>query len=57
MTVELTLSEEPERDPIALLKECLVELEEKGFLNLVGDTVRHYMVQIREQRKKLKIYI
>lgn len=54
---ELMYSEDPSKTPQDLLKECLIELESKGFINSTGDTVRHYQLQIRDQRKKLKSFV
>lgn len=54
---ELKFCEEQNKNPTELLKECLIELEEKGFLNLVGNSLNKYVVQIREQRQKLRFFI
>ncbi|CDW74075.1 UNKNOWN [Stylonychia lemnae] len=54
---ELAFSDDPNKKPTELLRECLAELEEKGFVNLVGETAKYYMIQIRDQRKKLKYFI
>lgn len=44
---ELRLSTESEKDPTELLLECIVELEEKGFLNLLEHTAEQYLYSIR----------
>jgi hypothetical protein len=37
---ELAFSEEPDKSPTELLKECLQELESNGFINYMADTVK-----------------
>lgn len=54
---ELKFCDEPGKSAQDLISDCLLELEEKGFLNLVGDQVRAYVVQISDQKKKLRAYI
>jgi hypothetical protein len=44
---ELRLSTESDKDPTELLLECIVELEEKGFLNLLENTAEQYLYSIR----------
>ena len=39
------------------MKECLTELEEKGFLNCLEQKADQYLYQVRDQRKKLRHYI
>jgi hypothetical protein len=54
---ELKFCEEQGKEAPALIQDCLTELEEKGFLNLVGNQARQYAVQIREQKQKLHYFI
>eukprot|EP00347_Sterkiella_histriomuscorum_P006527 403352426 len=54
---EIKFSDQRDKDPKELLKECLGELEQKGFVNLLGDTMRQYIIQIKEQKNKLKLFI
>lgn len=51
------LSEDKDYETDRLLRECLAELEEKGFLNLTGNSANEYLVQIRDQKQKLKFFI
>jgi hypothetical protein len=41
---ELKLSDDSNKDPSKLLKECLAELEEKGFINLMGESTEKQIV-------------
>ena len=54
---ELRLSTDHNKSPRDLLEECIQELEEKGFLNLLENTAETYLYQIRDQKDKLKNYI
>jgi len=42
------LSDDKDYETDRLLRECLGELEEKGFLNLTGNSANEYLVQIRD---------
>ena len=44
---ELKLSTESDKNPTELLLECIVELEEKGFLNLLEHNAEQYLYSIR----------
>lgn len=37
---ELALCEEKDKDAKTVVQECLIELEEKGFVNISGETVQ-----------------
>jgi hypothetical protein len=54
---ELRLGVESEKSPRELLSECLVELEEKGFLNSLESTAESYVYTIKDQREKLRVFI
>jgi hypothetical protein len=54
---ELKFCDEQGKNPTELIQECLAELEERGFVNLVGNQVKQYAVQIRDQKSKLKMFI
>ena len=41
---ELQLCEDKDKDVSQTIKECLTELEEKGFLNITGSTTQQYML-------------
>ena len=45
---ELRLSEEAGKNQRDLLKECLTELEEKGFLNVLEQKADQILYQIRD---------
>ena len=34
-----------------------MELEEKGFVNITGDTVQQYLLQFTKQKKNLRYFI
>ena len=54
---ELKFCEEQGYNTVDIIQECLAELEEKGFVNLVGGRIRSYSFQIREQKQKLHMFI
>lgn len=54
---ELRLGVESDKLPRELLSECLVELEEKGFLNSLESTAENYVYTIKDQREKLRLFI
>jgi hypothetical protein len=45
---ELRLGVESDKSPRELLSECLVELEEKGFLNSLESTAENYVYTIKD---------
>jgi hypothetical protein len=45
---ELRLGTESDIKPRELLRECLSELEEKGFLNLLESTAENYVYTIKD---------
>ena len=57
MEEELRLSDEKDKSPRELLRECLSELEEKGFLNMLESTAESYVYTIKDQREKLRVFI
>ena len=54
---ELRLSDDQKKMPRDLLKECLEELEEKGFLNCIQKRTADCIYQFHDQRDKLKHFI
>ena len=54
---DLRLSEDQEKSPRDLLKECINELEQKGFLNSMEGAADEFVYQVRDQRKKLRHFI
>lgn len=54
---ELRLSDDAKKHPRDLLKECLNELEEKGFLHASVQQADQVLYQIRDQREKMRHFI
>ena len=52
---ELKFCDEEGHAPVEVLKDCLVELEARGFVSLTGPS--RYAVQIRDQKQKLHVFI
>lgn len=54
---ELKLCIEKSLEPKDLIKKCLGELEQQGFLNTLENEADNYLYQIRDQRDKLRQFI
>ena len=51
------MSDEPSKNPKALIADCVLELQMKGFLNLIHNQSEKQQFEVIDQKKRLREYI